>query len=163
MTKGKTHCMLGSSGVGKSSLLNNLAGKSTMRTDTISESTMKGRHTTTHRELFVLANGSILIDNPGMREVGIAGASGGLKTTFDLIFELAEQCRYKDCTHTVEDGCAVVKAVENEEVDPAAYDNYLKMQREQRHFDATLAERRRKDKKLAKILKDYKKQMKRNR
>ena len=87
--KGKTYCMLGSSGVGKSTLLNNLSGRSIMRTDAISRSTSKGRHVTSHRELVVLESGGILIDNPGMREVGIADTSGGLETTFESIEQVA--------------------------------------------------------------------------
>jgi len=118
--KGKTYCMLGSSGVGKSSLVNNLSGKTLMRTEAISQSTHKGRHVTSNRELVVLENGGILIDNPGMREVGIADAGSGLEITFDLIFQLSGDCKFKDCTHTNEVGCAVLKAVENGEIDPAS-------------------------------------------
>lgn len=100
--KGKTYCMLGSSGVGKSTLLNNLSGRTLMKTDTISQSTNKGRHITSHRELIVLENGGILIDNPGMREVGIADTTSGLETTFDRIISLSQKCKFKDCTHTNE-------------------------------------------------------------
>ncbi len=89
--KGKTYCLLGSSGVGKSTLLNNLSGKSVMKTDAISESTNKGRHVTSHRELIILENGGILIDNPGMREVGIADSANGLEITFDKIYLLSEK------------------------------------------------------------------------
>ena len=88
--KGKTYCMLGSSGVGKSTLFNNLSGRSIMKTDQISESTQKGRHITSHRELIVLEDGGILIDNPGMREVGIADSTSGLETTFDEITQLSQ-------------------------------------------------------------------------
>lgn len=109
--KGKTYCMLGSSGVGKSSLLNNLSGKSLMKTGDISKSTCKGRHITSHRELFVLENGGILIDNPGMREVGISDCSDGLETTFDVISRLSLECKFKDCTHTNEIGCSVLEAI----------------------------------------------------
>ena len=108
--KGKTYCMLGSSGVGKSSLLNNLSGKEIMQTDAISESTNKGRHITSHRELIVLENGGILIDNPGMREVGIADSGSGLEEAFDRILSLSGECKFKDCSHTTETGCAVLKA-----------------------------------------------------
>jgi ribosome biogenesis GTPase len=83
--KGKTYCMLGSSGVGKSTLINNLSGKNLMRTDTISQSTNKGRHVTSHRELIILENGGIMVDNPGRRYVGIADSSSGLTTTCDII------------------------------------------------------------------------------
>src|SRR5690606_17891452 len=118
-----------SSGVGKSSLLNNLSGRALMRTDAISRSTSKGRHVTSHRELVILDSGGILIDNPGMREVGIADTSGGLETTFESIEQLAQKCKFKDCTHTTEAGCAVLAAVEAGEIDRASYENYLKMER----------------------------------
>ena len=160
--KGKTYCMLGSSGVGKSSLVNNLSGKTLMRTDAISQSTHKGRHVTTNRELIVLENGGILIDNPGMREVGIADTGSGLEITFDLIFQLSRDCKFKDCAHTNEVGCAVLKAVENGEIDSASYENYRKMEREKAHFEASVAEKRKRDKEFGKIMKNYKKDMKKN-
>jgi len=156
--KGKTYCMLGSSGVGKSTLLNNLSGKNIMRTDAISLSTNRGRHITSHRELIVLENGGILIDNPGMREVGIADSAEGLEKTFDLILKFARNCRYPDCTHTHEAGCAVIAAVENNEIDRASYGNYLKMEKEKSHFESSLAERRKKDKEFGKMMKNYKKE-----
>ncbi|MFA6126177.1 MAG: ribosome small subunit-dependent GTPase A [Bacteroidales bacterium] len=157
--KGKTYCMLGSSGVGKSTLVNNLSGKTIMRTDTISQSTKKGRHVTSHRELFVLENGGIFIDNPGMREVGIADTAGGLEITFAKIFQLDQHCKFKDCTHTNEIGCAIIDAVEKGEIDQSSYENYLKMEREKAHFDSTVAERRVKDKEFGKMIKNYKKDM----
>jgi ribosome biogenesis GTPase len=161
--RGKTYCLLGSSGVGKSTLLNNLSGKNVMRTDSISESTNKGRHVTSHRELIILENGGILIDNPGMREVGIVDPTGGLEITFDMIFSLAQNCKFKDCTHTTETGCSVLEAVENGEIDRASYENYLKLEREKAHFESTVLERRKKDKEFGKIMKNYKKDMGRNR
>jgi ribosome biogenesis GTPase len=100
--KGKTYCMLGSSGVGKSTLLNNLSGKTIMRTDVISQSTNKGKHITSHRQLFILDSGGILVDNPGMREVGIADTESGLEITFNSIVNLARLCKFKNCTHTTE-------------------------------------------------------------
>ena len=157
--KGKTYCMLGSSGVGKSTLLNNLSGRAIMRTDAISQTTNKGRHITTHRELIVLENGGILIDNPGMREVGISDTAAGLESTFDKIVRLANNCKFKDCTHTSEIGCAVLEAVENGEIDRAAYENYMKMAKEKAHFESTVTERRKKDKDFGKMLKNYKKDM----
>jgi ribosome biogenesis GTPase / thiamine phosphate phosphatase len=160
--KGKTYCLLGSSGVGKSTLLNNLSGKAIMQTDTISQSTHKGRHITSHRELIVLENGGILIDNPGMREVGIADATGGLEITFDLIAGLSKNCRFKDCTHTNETGCSVLEAIENGEIDRASYENYLRMEREKAYFESTVAERRKKEKRFGKIMKNYKKDMGKN-
>ncbi|MFZ4740195.1 MAG: ribosome small subunit-dependent GTPase A [Bacteroidales bacterium] len=160
--KGKTYCMLGSSGVGKSTLSNNLSGKSIMRTDAISHSTNKGRHVTSHRELIMLENGGILVDNPGMREVGIADSESGLEITFDRIVSLAKNCRFKDCTHTNEIACSVLEAIENKEIDRAFYENYLKMEREKAHFESSLAERRKKDKEFGKFMKNYKKDIKKN-
>ena len=160
--KGKTYCMLGSSGVGKSTLLNNLSGKTLMRTDSISQSTHKGRHVTSHRELIVLEHGGILIDNPGMREVGIADTSDGLETTFDRIIRLSLNCKFKDCTHMNEVGCSVLEAVERGEIDKKSYENYLKMEREKAHFESTSEERRKKDKEFGKVMKNYKKDMKKN-
>ena len=160
--KGKTYCMLGSSGVGKSTLLNNLSGRTLMKTDTISQSTNKGRHITSHRELIVLESGGILIDNPGMREVGIADTTGGLETTFDKIISLSQKCKFKDCTHTNEIGCSVLEAVEKGEVDKNSYENYLKMEREKAHFESTIEERRKKDKEFGKVIKNYKKDIKKN-
>jgi ribosome biogenesis GTPase len=160
--KGKTYCMLGSSGVGKSTLLNNLSGKNLMRTDAISQSTNKGRHITSHRELIVLENGGILVDNPGMKEVGIADDSAGLETTFEIIIRLSLDCKFKDCTHTNEVGCSVIEAVEKGEIDKKSYDNYLKMEREKAHFESTIEERRKKDKTFGKMLKNYKKDMKKD-
>lgn len=160
--KGMTFCMLGSSGVGKSTLLNNLTGRTIMRTDSISQSTSKGRHVTSHRELIVLEHGGILVDNPGMREVGIVDNSKGLETTFDIIFSLSKNCKFKDCTHTNEIGCSILEAVENGEIDKSSYDNYLKMEKEKTHFESSVVERRKKDKEFGKMVKNYKKNMSNN-
>lgn len=157
LEKGKTYCLLGSSGVGKSTLLNNLLGKQLMKTDAISENSNRGKHVTSHRELQVLDNGGILIDNPGMREVGIADSTGGMEITFDKITELSKNCKFKDCTHTTEIDCAVMAAIENGEIDESSYENYLKLEREKEHFESTVAEKRRKDKDFGKMIKNYKK------
>jgi ribosome biogenesis GTPase len=153
--KGRTYCMIGSSGVGKSTLINNLLKKNILKTGHISLSTNKGRHVTDHRELFVLENGGIIIDTPGMREVGIADSAGGLEITFDTILSLARKCRFKDCTHTNEVGCSVIEAVNNGEIDKSFYENYLRLQRENAHYESTIAEKRRKDKVFGKLLKNY--------
>ncbi|MFH1118968.1 MAG: ribosome small subunit-dependent GTPase A [Bacteroidota bacterium] len=155
IAKGKTYCMLGSSGVGKSTLLNNLSGKAIMETNSISASTNKGRHVTSHRELVVLDGGGILIDNPGMREVGIGDASGGLEITFDSILGLSRNCRFKDCRHINETGCAVLDALENGEIDDASYQNYLSLEREKAYFETSVADRKKKEKMFGKIVKDY--------
>jgi len=159
---GKTYCMLGSSGVGKSTLLNKLSGRTLMKTDTISQSTNKGRHITSHRELIVLENGGILIDNPGMREVGIADTTSGLESTFDRIITLSQKCKFKDCTHTNEIGCAVLDAVKKGKINKKSYENYLKMEREKAHFELTIVERRKKDKDFGKMINNYKNDTKNN-
>ena len=162
LEKGKTYCMLGSSGVGKSTLLNNLSGRTLMRTDAISQSTNRGRHVTSHRELIVLENSGILIDNPGMREVGIADSTGGLEITFDKIVTLSQNCKFKDCTHTNETGCSVLEAVSCGEIDKASYENYRRMEREKAHFESTVTERRKKDREFGKMMKNYKKDTNKN-
>ena len=132
--KGKTYCLLGSSGVGKSTLLNGISGKSLMKTGHISTSVNKGRHITSHRELVVMEEGGILIDNPGMREVGVSDLTDGLELTFDTIIDYSQHCKFKDCTHTQEQGCAILEAVENGEIDKASYINFQKMEREKTIF-----------------------------
>jgi ribosome biogenesis GTPase / thiamine phosphate phosphatase len=154
--KGMTYCMLGSSGVGKSTLVNNLSGKHVMKTESISSSTNKGRHMTTHRQLTVLNNGGILIDNPGMREVGISDVAGGLEETYDKLIRLSRDCRFSDCSHTAETGCAVIEAVEKGELDASAYENYIKLAQEKAHFESTVSEKRNKDKMFGKMMKQYK-------
>ena len=158
--KGNTYCLLGSSGVGKSSLLNNLIGKEQMKTDLISQSTDRGKHVTSHRELFVLETGGIVIDNPGMREVGIADSAIGLETTFDEIVKLSQACKFKDCRHINEKGCAILEAVENEEIDRASYENFQRLQRERNHYESSLLEKRKKDKDFGKMVKNIKNQRK---
>jgi ribosome biogenesis GTPase len=153
ITPGKTYCLLGSSGVGKSTLLNNLVGEDQMKTGAISDSLNKGKHTTSHRELIVLKSGAILIDNPGMREVGITDSSSGLETTFASIYYYAEDCKFKDCTHTQEAGCAILAAIESGEIDEDAYDNFQKMEREKLHFSTDAQERKKKDKAFGKMIK----------
>ena len=160
--EGKTYCLLGSSGVGKSTLLNNLSGKQQMKTGEISSSVNKGRHITSHRELIVLDNGGILIDNPGMREVGIADTRSGLETTFESILDYAQDCRFKDCTHIHENGCAILEALESGEIDQDSYFNFQKMEKEKIHFESDALERRKKDKDFGKMIKNVKKHRKNN-
>jgi ribosome biogenesis GTPase len=155
LKKGKTFSLLGSSGVGKSTMINNLSGSNMLETNSISEFYGKGRHVTTHRELIVLESGVILIDNPGMREVGIVDSGRGLEQTYDAIADLSASCKFKDCTHTTEAGCAVLKALETNELDIAFYDNYIRLQKERTFHDTTVAEKRKKGKQLSKIIKDY--------
>ncbi|HSP39949.1 MAG TPA: hypothetical protein VLN46_00850, partial [Gillisia sp.] len=121
--------------------------------------TNKGRHVTSYRQLIILNNGAIIIDNPGIREVGIADAARGLEITFNMIKNLAVDCRFKNCSHTREVGCAVLEAVEKGEIKRDTYENYLKMERESIHFEATIAEKRKKDKEFGKSIKNYKKNL----
>jgi len=153
--KGKTYCAVGSSGVGKSTLINNLLKKNILKTGLISLSTNKGRHITDHRELFVLENGGIIIDTPGMKELGMTDNTVGIKTTFQEIFEISFKCKFPDCKHINEIGCAVIEALNNGTIDKDSYDNYQKIQKEQERFQTTLAEKRKKDKAFGKMLKNY--------
>lgn len=149
----KTYCFIGSSGVGKSTLINNLTGANLLETSTISVSTGKGRHTTSYRQLVVLEQGAILIDTPGMREIGMIDDPSGLETTFEDISALAENCKFTDCSHTGEKGCAVLAALDNGVISQASLENYRKMQREQQRFTATIAEKRKKDRVQGKMYK----------
>ncbi len=160
LEKAKTYCLLGSSGVGKSTLVNRLSGKDFMKTGEISQSTQRGKHVTSHRELIVLENGAILIDNPGMRELGIADASEGLETTFEQIYQLAQNCRFKDCRHISETGCAVLEALEQGEIDEKSYENFQRMEREKDFYEASNVEKRRRDKDFGKMFKNFKKDIK---
>jgi ribosome biogenesis GTPase len=142
---GKTYCLLGSSGVGKTTLLNRLVGREAFKTNLVREKDGKGRHTTTRRQLIVLDGGAMLIDTPGMRELGATGAGAGLEESFEDISQLAEGCRFSDCTHTQESGCAVREAVQAGEISEARYLSYLKLQKESDHFELSYVERRKKD------------------
>lgn len=153
--KSKTCCVMGSSGVGKSTLINNLLQRDILKTGEISRSTNKGRHVTEHRELFVLDNGGIVIDTPGMKELGVTDMDEGVRTTFREIFDLAQSCRFHDCSHINETGCAVLDALESGALSRESYENYVKIQKEQERFQTTLAEKRKRDKQFGKLLKNY--------
>jgi ribosome biogenesis GTPase len=126
-----------------------------LRTGEISRSTNKGRHVTEHRELFVLGNGAIIIDTPGMKELGVTDDGDGIAATFDDIHELAQGCRFPDCRHMGEAGCAVIEAVNSGSVSRESYENYLKIQKEQERFQTTVAEKRRQEKQFGKLIKTY--------
>jgi ribosome biogenesis GTPase len=135
MEPAKTIVFLGSSGVGKSTLVNALAGGKIMNVDTIREDDSKGRHTTTHRQLIRLNNGVMIIDTPGMRELGMWDIKEGLGETFSDIEELFLQCRFTDCSHKSEPGCAVLEAIENQTLDKIRWKNYLQLKGEARFTD----------------------------
>jgi ribosome biogenesis GTPase / thiamine phosphate phosphatase len=162
LQKGKTYCMVGSSGVGKSTLINNLFNKNILKTREISQSTNKGKHTTEHRELFVLENGGIIIDTPGMKELGMTDNVEGINTTFEEIFELSMKCKFPDCKHVNEKGCAVLEALNKGIIDRDSLDNFYKIQAEQKRFSSTVAEKRKKDRAFGKFIKNYNKDMKKN-
>lgn len=162
LQKGKTYCVVGSSGVGKSTLINNLLRKNILKTGQISQSTNKGRHITAHRELFVLENGGIIIDTPGMKELGMTDNTEGIKTTFQEIHDLSLKCKYTDCKHIDETGCAVIEAINNGSIDKDSFDNFVKIQNEQKRFQTTIVEKHKRDKAFGKIMKNYKKDIKKN-
>jgi len=156
-----TYCFLGSSGVGKTTLLNNLIGEEFYKTQTISNKTNKGRHATTSRQLHILNNGAMIIDTPGMRELGNIGIESGLDQTFDEISRLITQCRFNDCTHSNEDGCAVLTAVAEGTVSNERYDSFLKMQKEMAYNNMSYLEKRQRDKDFGKMIKSVMKHKKR--
>jgi ribosome biogenesis GTPase len=129
---GDTVCLLGTSGAGKSTLLNALSETPVQNTLPMSTATGKGRHTTTHRELFVLPGGLIVIDTPGLREVAL-GAGADLEQTFPEVERLAAHCRFRDCTHEGEPDCAVAAAVERGELSGERWESFQRLQREMRH------------------------------
>lgn len=133
LTPGKTLALIGSSGVGKTTLTNRLLGGAALATQPARASDDKGRHTTTQRELFVLPNGALLIDTPGMRELGLWDASDGLERTFADVTALAEACRFKDCRHRGEPDCAVQAALSSGTLDLARYESFEKLERELAH------------------------------
>ncbi len=154
--RSSTIAMVGSSGVGKSTLLNTLAMTEIAATSEIREDDKKGRHTTSHRALHRLPSGGLVIDVPGMRELKVAGVDAALATVFDDIETTAAKCRFSDCSHESEPGCAVRNAVESGDIDVRRLRNYLKLSRENERIGASLAEKRLKDRAFAKHVKQVK-------
>lgn len=153
VSKGKTCCFLGSSGVGKSSLINKLIGKEELATREISSATGRGKHTTVAREMYFLDEGGIVIDTPGTREVGMADTALGITNVFDEIAELSSRCKYTDCTHLHEPGCAVLKALADGGIDEARYQHYIKLQKENQYYEMTDTEKRQRDRAFGKFIK----------
>jgi ribosome biogenesis GTPase len=159
LSPGKTYCLLGSSGVGKTTLINRLIGQETFHTKTVSD-TGEGTHTTSRRQLIVLSQGAMLIDTPGMREVGIVSAGDGVNIGFEEIVILSANCRYMNCSHKREPGCAVRAAVENGELSEERYSSYIKLKKESEYHEMSYLDKRKKDKAFGRFIKSVKKQMK---
>ncbi|MBU0675326.1 MAG: ribosome small subunit-dependent GTPase A [Proteobacteria bacterium] len=153
MESGLTYCLVGSSGVGKTTLINNLIGEPIYKTKTVSKKESKGRHVTTHRQLIRLDSGAMIVDTPGMRELGNFSVATGLDETFSEITILSKECHFSDCTHAGEKGCAVLDAVEKGQLSAERYQNYLKMTKESNYNEMSYLEKRKKDKQFGKLIK----------
>jgi len=159
---GKTALLLGSSGVGKSTLINALEGRERQKIGEIREDDGRGRHTTTARELLILETGGIVIDNPGMREIQLWDAGDGLDDAFQDIIELAKECKFSDCRHVTEPGCAVKKAIEDGTLSEVRLESYRKLQRElsaieRKKNPKLMAEEQKKWKKISRMAKEIQK------
>lgn len=159
MSPGKTFCLLGSSGVGKTTLLNRLIGHDAFETQDVREFDGKGRHTTTRRQLTVLDWGAMLIDTPGMRELGTIGMGEGIDGSFAEAADLAGECRFADCSHTTEDGCALLAALEDGRLSRERYESYMNLKAESDFHEMSYAEKCKKDKDFGKYIKTVKKQL----
>lgn len=154
--KGKTYCFLGSSGVGKSSIINALLGGDAIRTGSISAYSGRGQHVTTRREMYFLENGGMVIDNPGMREVGVADIDQGIDDLFEEITTLAGDCKYIDCTHAHEPGCAVLAALAAGRLDKGRYMNYFNLKKEVEYYKMSKPGKREKERRFGKFIKKAK-------
>lgn len=156
LEKYKTYVLIGSSGVGKSSLVNALLREEIQHTSDVSDVTGKGKHTTTTRDLFQLPNGSLLIDTPGMREFGFTFEDGqdSSQGLFPAIERLSQNCRFSDCRHLQENGCAVLRALTSGELDTAVYESYLKLMKEQKRFEISLEDKKRMNKQFGRMTRE---------
>jgi ribosome biogenesis GTPase len=159
LVSGKTYCLLGSSGVGKTTLINRLIGQDAFDTKAVS-GTGEGIHTTARRQLIVLDQGSMLIDTPGMRELGLLGVSDGVNQGFEDIFRLSLNCRYPNCGHTQEPDCAVLAAVTSGELGEDRYSSYMKLRKESEYHEMSYVDKRKKERAFGRFIKSAKKQMK---
>lgn len=163
LAPGNAYCLLGSSGVGKTTLLNRLLKNAAFETRTVREKDGKGRHTTTRRQLIRLKNDAMIIDTPGMRELGSLAVDSGLKSAFHEIEQLSTNCRFHDCSHTREKGCAVLSAVAEGIISKKRYQNYLKMTKESMFHEMSYQEKKKKDKQFGKMVKSVMKSKKNRR
>lgn len=151
--KGQTIAFMGSSGVGKSTLVNHIYGEDIQQTADIREDDSKGRHTTTHRSMHLLNNGAILLDSPGIRELQLLADGDAIDDVFAEISELAKGCKFRDCSHDTEPGCKVQQALKEGDLEPRRFENYLKLKAESSRTTQTLHERRASEKKFSKMVK----------
>ncbi len=158
LVPGRTYCLLGSSGVGKTTLINRLLGREAFATRATSH-TGEGTHVTSRRQLIVLEQGALLVDTPGMRELGILGAGAALDDSFGEIRGLSRACRFADCRHAGEPGCAVRAAIERGELAADRFESYAKLKKEAAHHEMSFVEKRKKDKAFGKFLKTAKEQV----
>jgi ribosome biogenesis GTPase / thiamine phosphate phosphatase len=159
LVPGRTYCLLGSSGVGKTTLINRLIGQDAFDTKPVS-GTGEGTHATARRQLIVLSQGAMLIDTPGMRELGLLGVSDGFNQGFEDILLLSESCRYTNCSHEHESGCAVRAAVKNGKLNEDRYSSYIKLKKESEYYEMSYLDKRKKDRAFGRFIKSAKKQMK---
>lgn len=150
---GYTYCLLGSSGVGKTTLLNSISGSEHFATQSVSKKESKGRHTTTSRELIQLSNGAMLIDTPGMRELGNMSVDAGMDETFSEIVAFSQNCKFNNCSHTKEKGCAILAAINEGELSEQRFKSYTKMKSESAFNEMSYSEKRKKDKDFGKMIK----------
>ena len=139
--------------LGKTTLVNHFSGDVVFDTQEVREKDSKGKHTTTRRQLISLKNGALLIDTPGMRELGGIGIESGLNEVFDDFIELSKHCQFKDCSHTQEKGCAIQKAIKDGVISKERFQSYDKMNKESKFNEMSFIEKRRKDKKFGKMVK----------
>lgn len=152
----RTYCLLGSSGVGKTTLINRLFSQDIFTTKVVSE-TGEGTHATARRQLILLGQGAMLIDTPGMRELGILGADDGIKESFEDIYNLSQSCKFSNCNHTQEPGCAVLRSIETGDLSEERYQSYLKLKKESEYNEMSYVKKRKKDRVFGRFIKSVQK------
>ena len=160
LTSNKTYCLIGSSGVGKTTLINRLIGKHMFETKTVRESDARGRHTTSHRQLVILGQGSMIIDTPGMRELASIGVHTAIRDSFPDIEDLSIHCMFSNCSHGIEKGCAVTNSVLAGDLSEERLQSYKKLKDESEYYEMSYMEKREKDRKFGRFIANWKKQNK---